>query len=248
MRILLFCLAVLFGTHIHAQSPSPWTEADAARYARERTDSTLWDMPRLAEDLSFSFDSLEVVPPLVNLASPVPEYDWGYVSSRLTSLDLAGRRINGVTYAYAYDEYRPAPTDDSLAYYYTYFTIYVLSDSVHLDQRMSSVISRNYPHYLAAGKQVTEIGDVSYVQLSLAAGANLALVARQYFDLHQGRTILVAPLRDGSLRFLQLMASPEWLRSGQAGDAYNAGMIEDFERTLEADPQVIDFFTQPGSL
>ncbi len=239
---------MILSTRVRAQAPAPWTDADAARYARERMDSSLWDMPRLVDDLSFSFDSLEVAPPLVNLASPVPEYDWGFVSSRLTKLELTGKRIDGITYAYAYDAYRPAPADDTLAYYRTYFTIYVLADSAHQDQRMSTVISRNYPHYLATGKQVTSIGEVSYVQLSLAGGENLAVVSRQYFDLRQGRTLLVAPLEDGSLRFLQLRVSPESLRTGEASEPYNAAVIEAFEQRLLADPEVVKFFTQPGIL
>ncbi|WP_116106876.1 hypothetical protein [Lewinella sp. IMCC34191] len=243
-RLIFLCL--IFGPSIIAQTP--WTDSDAARYARERTDSSLWDMPRLMEDLSFSFDSLDVPPPVVTLPSPVPQYNWGYVSSRLTALEVPGKTVQGITYAYAYDAYRPASSEDSLAYYRTYFTIYILTDSAHVEDRASAVISRNYPHYLAAGKQRTAIGDVSYVQLSLADGGNLALVSRQYFDLHQGRTILVAPLRDGSLRFQQLRESPEWLRSGREGEVYNAGVIADFERSLAAKSEIMEFFTQPGSL
>ena len=247
MKTLLFCLSVFVGTSVHAQSPAPWTDADAARYARERTESTLWDMPLLADDLSFSFESLEVAPPVINLPSPVPEYD-GAASLLPTQLELPGKRVRGTTFAYVHDAYRPAPANDPLAYYETAFTIYILVDSLYAEEAIGLVLSRNAPHYVAAGKQRTAVGDVSYVEVSPASGENLAIVSRQYFDLRQGSTVLVTPLHDGSLRFMQLADSPGSLRTGEENEAYNATAIDAFEARLEADPAVIEFFTQPGSL
>ena len=60
--------------------------------------------------------------------------------------------------------------------------------------------------------------------------------------------ILVAPLGDGSLRFLQVADSPGWLRSGGDAEGFNSATIEAFENELEENPQVIEFFTQPGVL
>ena len=44
--------------------------------------------------------------------------------------------------------------------------------------------------------------------MQMADGQNFAIVAQRYFDLTQGRTLLAAQQKDGSLRFLQLDLSP----------------------------------------
>ena len=248
----LFVLTVCICTRVPAQiRDSVWTQADAADYATRHNDSTTWDMERFADDLTHKTDTAwtyRLKPALHPLPIPVPAYDWGYVNMRITELAIPGRTILGATYAYAYDQYRPKPAGDSLAYYGTFFNILILTDTVGDDTRALMINSRNAPHYLGTGKQLTSAGPVEFAQLSLASGENFALISQQYFDLRQGRTVLVAPLRDGSVRFLQLADSPESMRSGAAGDAYNNEVIQAFQQQLEMDPRVIAFFTQAGTL
>ncbi|WP_420457900.1 hypothetical protein [Neolewinella sp.] len=249
---LLLALTVCSCTRVLAQMlDSVWTQADAADYVTRHNDSTTWDMELFAEDLAHESDTVwarSLKPALSPLPTPVPGYDWGYVSMRITELDIADKTILGATYAYAYDQYRHKPTEDSLAYYGTFFNIFVLTDTVGDNTRALMVNSRNAPHYLGTGKQLTSIGPVEFAQLSLASGENFAIVSQQYFDLRQGRTVLVAPLRDGSVRFLQLTDSPESMRSGAAGEEYNNAVIQAFQQQLEMDPRVIAFFTQAGTL
>lgn len=248
------CLCTCVPAQLNAQHHPPdsvWNEEDAARYARERMDSSLWNMERFAEDLKFSQDAEfagGLTVPLYDLPSPVPDYDWGYVNMRVTELDLPGKTVLGATYAYAHDEYRPMPVGDTAAYYRVYFNILVLTDTLGDDTRALYINSRNAPHYLGSGKQLTSIGPIEFVQLSLASGENIALVNQRYFDLRHGRTILVAPMKDGSLRFMQLEQSPESLRAGADADSWNSEVIADFEARLEADPTVRKFFLQAGSL
>ena len=250
--LLLLALTVCICTRVPAQiQDSVWTQADAADYVIRHNDSATWDMELFAEDLADENDtawSQSLEPALHPLPTPVPAYNWGFVNMRITELKIADKTILGATYAYAYDQYRHKPTEDSLAYYGTFFNIFVLTDTVGDNTRALMVNSRNAPHYLGTGKQLTSIGPVEFAQLSLASGENFAIVSQQYFDLRQGRTVLVAPLRNGSVRFLQLADSPESMRSGAAGDEYNNEVIQSFQQQLETDARVIAFFTQAGTL
>ncbi|CAH0999109.1 hypothetical protein LEM8419_00405 [Neolewinella maritima] len=251
MKYVSLLLALFLCTCVPAQtvSDSLWTPQDAARYARNRADSSLWDRELLSlEPSAYRYDSTEVQPALSFWPIPVPAYDYGYGSVRTTVLRVAGRSIFGSTMAYAHGPYRPHPMEDSLAYYQTSCTIYILTDRPDDDSGTFHLVSRNYPHYLTTGKRLTSVGEVDFVQMSLADGANFAIVNQRYFDLAYGRTILAVPLQNGSMRLLQLEDSPESLRAGAEHQEWNQAHIEAFERRLETDPQVIAFFTQVGVL
>lgn len=253
MRTSLLCtFTVLLCTCVRAQkADSIWSEADRLRYAREHADPGSWDMDLLKEDLVNSHDTAFVrrlSPALHNMPAPVPPYDWGFVNMRITELSIAKKTILGATYTYAFDQYRPRAMADSLAYYRNYFNIFVLTDTVGDGTRALMINSRNAPHYLGTGKQLTSVGPVEFAQMSLASGENFAIICQRYFDLQFGRTVLVAPFKDGSVRFLQLDDSPESLRAGTGSDEYNGEVIKAFQKRLSRDERVTSFFTQAGTL
>ena len=163
MKASLLCtLAIVLCTCVRAQTTdSLWTDADAANYAREHSDPNNWDMERFTEDLADSQDSTYrqmLSPALYNLPAPVPTYEWGFVNMRITKLSIADKTILGAAYTYAYDQYRPRPVGDTISYYRPYFNIFVLTDTVGDGTRALMVNSRNAPHYLGTGKQLTSVG------------------------------------------------------------------------------------------
>ena len=221
-----------------------WTDQNQRDHIQKGQDAQNWDLEMLKEDIEFSGDTWPTQPAITEYPSPVATYDWGYVSLRNIQLPLEGKHIVGSSIAYAKDAYRQSKLLDSTHYYIPYFNILILTDRPEPIMRKTAIISRNYPHYLSTGTQKTNQGKVDWVQMSLASGANFAIISQRYFDLRFGATILVAPLKDGSLRFLQLDLNP---------DSYNLETIQKednvvqlFLNQLANDSQVIDFFSQPN--
>ncbi len=72
------------------------------------------------------------------------------------------------------------------------------------------------------------VGDVDWVQIALANDNNWAIINKRIFDLKFGTSILVAPQKDGSLRFLQLPAPGSYQQSNQKQffDEYVAGLAK----------------------
>jgi hypothetical protein len=249
MRVSSFFVFLVACTCVRAQTAERvWLEEDAARYARERSDSTLWDREQLLQDLQYGYDPSELRPALSDLPAPVPAYDYGYVAMRPTTLTIGEVHIEGITLAYAFGPYRPAPEGDTAAYYATHFTLYVLTDRPDRDSATHHVSSRNYPHYLATGTWRTSVGDVDYLNMQLASGESWAVVSQRYFDLRFGTTLLAAPLTEGSLRLLQLADTPGIVNRGSFQDAVTNRRLADFEARLEQNDRVRTFFTQAGVL
>lgn len=250
MRLLLLLAFTTFlCTGVRAQKKTkPWTDTDAAEYARRANDSTSWDKELFKLDLEYAEDLATYPLGLNGQPSPVPAYDWGYVSSRPLELEVTGKRITGHSLAYAYDEYRIRPAGDTAAYYGTACNLLFLTDAGEEDPGNNMIVSRNAPHYLATGRMATSIGAVEWVQMQLADGSNFVIIAQRYFDLRQGRTILVAPQKDGSLRFLQLAVSPEGMRTLKDGKAANKEALRTYYASLLEDERVVPFFMATGNL
>lgn len=225
-----------------------WTKKDAARYAQQHNDSTTWNLKMLADDLEWAkeIDSSRVG--IASFPSPVPHYDWGYVSSQTLKLSVPPKRIVGYSLAYAHDAYRPRLPQDSSAYYFTAANLFFLTDAPKEETASCTIVSRNAPHYLATGLTPSSIGDIEWVQMHLADGNSFVIIAQRYFDLRQGETIIVAPRQDGSLRFLQLKASPGSVLSGGFSNPINEARREQFQATLSNDERVKEFLLAKDNL
>lgn len=247
--LLLLAFTTLLCTCGRAQkTPKPWTTADAANYAHRANDSTTWDQELFAGDLEWADEMAEHPLGINGQPSPVPAYDWGYVSSTPFFVEIAGKRLAGHRLAYAYDDYRPNNAGDTSAYYFTAATLLFLTDSEEQYPGTDMIVSRNAPHYLATGQMATSIGPIEWVQMNLADGDNFAIIAQRYFDLKQGRTIVVSPKKDGSLRFLQLDYSTEGVRSGKEHREYNKAALKAFKNRLTTDDKLLELLRQTGNL
>jgi len=124
----------------------------------------------------------------------------------------------------------------------SYLNLFILTDDPAPEQNSKSMSSRNYPHVLSTGKQKTSVGEVDWVQTGLADGSNYLIINQRIFDLNFGRTILVAPQKDGSLRFMQIEAPASYASSGSKG--FYSSIIN----KLENDEQVVEFFTNEHTI
>jgi len=230
-------------------SQALWSENDKAIYAIQRSDTSLWDMEQFEGDLQFPND-WPTEPAISDYPSPVPSYDWGYGYLNNIKIEVNGRIIEGKSVGFAKDKYREHLLIDSSDLYINYFNIFIATDLSEDEASSNHISSRNYPHYFSSGKQKTSKGSVDWVQLSLADGANIAVVSQRYFDLNCGRTILAQPLKDGSLRLLQIRDS--------IGSISYDNLIQDESSTrdpkseylnrLSQNKKVISFFSELDNL
>ena len=88
-----------------------------------------------------------------------------------------------------------------------FFTIVVLTDfvdAVNFTHVSVHMISRNNPDYIAGGFFKTKKDEIDFTAFITASRDEFAIVNMRLFNLKYGRTILIAPQKDGSLRSMQL--------------------------------------------
>jgi hypothetical protein len=223
-----------------------WTMKDREVYAHRNDDSTKWDLETLQNDLEVRKNvSWPTKPAISDFPSPVAKYDWGYAAILNLSLEIDDKHITGHSVGYYKDKYNKHLFKDDKDSYLIRFNILILTDLPQPEMRAAQVVSRNYPHYLSTGKQKTSLGEVDWVQMTLANEENFAIVNQRYFDLAYGKTILVAPQKDGSLRILQLQDSPNTIAGIDEGSQKK---INDFIQKLRGDKKVVDFFSNTNTI
>ncbi|MEM9930061.1 MAG: hypothetical protein AAF840_09595 [Bacteroidota bacterium] len=237
LTLLLFTL--LSTCALAQKSNRPWTDADARAYAHRNDNPLNWDTLMLREDLEGHLEPpyWPTQPAISEIPSPVADYDWGYCALRPLETTLGGQAVKGINIAYARDAYREEDFTDPDSFYETYCTLIFLTDWPQSSNSANHIVSRNYPHYLATGKKRTSTGDIDWLQMNLADGQNFVVISQRYFDLHFGRTILVAQQKDGSLRFLQVEASP-----GEVDQKGQLAGLEGYFQSLANDDKVASFF------
>ena len=215
--LILLCLTVLF-TNCHNNEKkeqkinqafdSLWAYSDRKAYSLRNVDSTNWDMEMLLADIESNKKySWPTKPAISSFPSPVAKYgskigDTG-VGTFLGGLELEieGKLLRGVVVGYQRDKYRKVIDPNDL--YGIKFNLLWVVEDLSYENGSNTVVSRNYPHYLSTGKQKTKLGNIDWIQMTLADGSNFAIINQRYFDLEFGKTIIIIPIKDGSLRFYQ---------------------------------------------
>lgn len=219
--LLLYCLTVLFTNchekekeeqKINQKSDSLWTYSDRQEYSLRNIDSTNWDMELLMVDIEGNKRySWPTKPAISGFPSPVAKYGTKIGQSGVGTFlgglefEMEGKLLRGTIVGYQRDKYREVADPNDL--YAIKFNLLWVVEDLGYENGAKTVVSRNYPHYLSTGKQKTRIGNIDWVQMTLADGSNFAIINQRYFDLEFGKTIIITPLKDGSLRFHQSNAS-----------------------------------------
>lgn len=224
---------------------SLWTYADRRAYAMSRTDSTKWNREMLNRDLEFhkSYD-FPIKPAISDYPSPVPTYPkWAGCLLAPFKLEIGDKLMQGACAAYLKDKYRELenPNDS----YKVKFNILWLTDESDIEMGDSHVLSRNYPHYMSTGKQKTTQGEIDWVQMDMADGTNFAIINQRYFDLNFGKTIVVIPFKDGSLRFLQLNETIDSFSDNPFDEAAK-NKIKAFYEELQQNKKVLKILSNPN--
>jgi hypothetical protein len=115
-----------------------------------------------------------------------------------------------------------------------FFQILVLTDTIdneNYNLNKSISISRNHPDYLGQGFVKTKNNRIDYLAFQTAENNSYAIINSRIFDLHYGKTILIAPQKNNTLKSLQIK-SPE----------LTSGSILTYANKLTTDKKVIEFF------
>ncbi len=218
-----------------------WNWKERKVWVERQNDPRTWNMDVFHEDLSFvtgeSYKSLPIKPAITWMPTPHPEYsNWGGALSQVP-LDIEDKAISSALFTWGNFRENRAMFEKPSHQRATYLNLHVLTDAENLKNKTNNYSSRNFPHVLVTGKYKTSVGDIDYVAMGLADGNSYAIIGQRIFDLNFGRTILVAPQKDGSVRFLQMDGAPKSFLKAQTHEVFRK-----YHHDLQADPKVIEFF------
>ena len=221
-----------------------WTNTLANQHYKNRNDSLTWDMEMLKRDVDEEQSGFLPPFPIKVGAFPVPHYDL-LGKETFKGLINGGRNItiedkNLIFSAFSVKRNSLNKSELANRSDEVFFTIITLTDTVdtlNYNLAGSIIISRNHPNYIGEGFIKTKENRVDYVAFKTVEKQSYAIVNMNLFDLSFGNTILVAPQKDSSLRFLQID-----LGKNQMQDLEEE--IDTWLRTKRASA----FFLNPGNI
>ena len=110
--------------------------------------------------------------------------------------------------------------------------------NINAENFQVNVVSRNHPDYLGQGMIKTKNEKIEFVAFITAERKQFAIVNSRLFDLELGRTILIAPQKDGSLRSMQI-------KSEEIIDFKN---LKNYNQSLINDKKIIEFFNSENTI
>lgn len=242
--ILLFILTVISSESFGQDTIKVWNEFQKY-HIRNQEDSTTWNKELLQRDIGDSLTNKKEKP-FPKGAFPVPRYELaGYFRYKGAGSSVGNYpSYNGkkLTYHY-YFKGKTEATKELLNERpdEAFFIIVALTgnaDTAKGSSGSTHIFSRNNPDVLCEGYFTAQNNDeLGYLAFITGDREEFAVVNMKLFNLKNGRTILVAPQKDHSLRFLQI-STP--LISGSE--------VQGFLNKLLEQNKIKDFFLRKGSL
>jgi len=214
-----------------------------------REDSTKWDLEMLRSDLGNKINDSGL--PFTSGVFPVPAYDllakesfkgvgnFGFPGGEEAELRIDDKTILFNSFFVGANVFNQNHVEDDRKNE-SFFHIIVLTnyvDTVSYAHLSSEIVSRNHPDYIGQGFYKTKESKVDYSAFITGDRNAYAIINMRLFDLKNGKTILIAPRKDGSLRSMQVK-SPQ-LSSEQ---------IEGYTIRLLENEKVKAFFTASGNI
>lgn len=207
MKITFISLIFFFSTSflVAQNNDFKWSDKEKLEKIKNLQDSTKWDKKLFLEDLN------EKRPKISNENMnfgiyPVNSYKQGLESGINSERNYFGKKL---FWNYFTSEKNIVNKDFLKGKNNeVFFAIIILTDLLNFSEEnynMSShVISRNYPDKVGSGILKTKNNSIEYIAFLTGDRKQFALVNLRLFDLDQGRLILIAPQKDGSLRSMQI--------------------------------------------
>lgn len=214
-----------------------WNLEKAKKQALDFNSSDTWDTKTLEMEIGYidALTSLDF--PFFTSPFPTPEYESPGNGNSSIETEIGGKKIIGHTVIIGRGEHSEHLFKTITDEYITYFTILTIADSLKTENPVIAT-SRNHPHYLAQGSlNKSSKSRVDWVAIQLADKNAYSIVNARIFDLRVGRLILVAPQKDGSIRFYQTQAP-----------TMNLNEREKFIENLKTQPKAIAFFSDHNNI
>lgn len=203
-----------------------WNKTLEEKHLKNRQDSSTWDTELLKRDIE---GNKERIPkPMRYGAFPVPKYELlGKESFKGVGNggNFSGVDVNGKKILYSYFLVnKNALTQDFVGnkpneVFFTIVTLTDFIDTINYTHAGVQVISRNNPDYIGQGFFRTRNDEIDYTAFLTANRDEYAIINMRLFNLKNGRIILIAPQKDGSLRSMQI--NPPILNDQELNDYIN---------------------------
>lgn len=219
-----------------------WNTQKRKMHLNNRNDSTAWDMKMLKddrEDIDFgNFGPFQLG------VFPQPKYDLigkgsfkgvGVVSGEFEVKNRTVLMRGFFVKENALNKERLRGRNDDV-----FFQVIVLTDTidnVNYNLAQSLVLSRNHPDYLGQGFIKTKTNNIEFMGFTTAEKEAYAIINTRVFNLRFGRTILIAPQKDKTLRSLQIDSPP-----------LTSEAITTFTEELIKENKVLAFFQDSGNI
>lgn len=236
---LLLLVTFLNTSFLYSQTNEfKWGEKEKLEKIKNLQDSTQWNKAMFFEDLNQKQNPLGQQ----NMdygVFPVNKYKQGLGTGTNADRNFFGKTLfwnyffsekNSVNESYLKEKNSEV-----------FFAIVILTDTLDFTNEKynasNGVVSRNYPDKLGRGILKTKNNSIEYIAFLTGDRKQFALVNLRLFDLDQGRLILVAPQKDGSLRSMQIQMP-----------LIEAENINEHIRSVITENEVKKFFLNTGNI
>lgn len=239
IKLLILILTVNFSSCSNNKEKLPieniWTDEMAKRHIANREDSSKWDWKIFESDLMSNTNNLGLL--FSSGVFPVPKYDilvvnsfngvgnFGYPGGEGLELKIDNKTILFNSFfvgVNAFNEnYVGENKKDEVFFHIVILTDFI--DTTNYSHLLSEIISRNHPDYIGQGFYKTKKNKIDYTAFITADRNAYAIINMRLFDLKYGKTILITPQQDGSIRSLQIK-SP--ILSKDEIENYTKGLLE----------------------
>ena len=219
-----------------------WNNLKREQYLNNRNDSTTWDNEMLDNDKQLI--GVGELGPFELGVFPVPKYEllgkgsFKGLGNKNEDFKVGDKTVVMNSFFVAKNEInkeRLGDKDNEV-----FFQLLVLTDTLDTENynlNKSIAISRNHPDYVGQGFVKTKSNTIDYVAFDTAEGESYAIINTRLFNLNFGKTILIAPQKDGTFRSLQVK-SPE----------LTSKTIEAYTKELVNENKVKIFFTDKNNI
>lgn len=238
ISILSSCGSLLEkGKSADAEQDSYWNMEKAKKQAVNFNSPGEWDTETLRMEVDNLAKNAPSDLPLYRSPFPTPHYSSPGNGNGPEETEIGGKRIIGHNVIIGKGEHSEHLFTNPDDEFVSYFTVLTIADGEKTENPINAT-SRNHPHYLSQGSLNTSTKSrVDWVAVQLADKSAYAIINERLFDLKLGRIILVAPQKDGSIRFYQTDTPP-----------LNSSERKKYIENLKSDKLTVDFFTAQGSI
>lgn len=247
--VVILCLIIVSGCNVDKASKAEkdevktnWSHQKREQYLSNRNDSAAWDNQMFSNDKQLI--GIGELGPFELGVFPVPKYEllgadsFKGLGNKSGDFQIGDKTIIMNSFFVGKNELNKARLNDRTDD--LFFQILVLTDTLDTENynlNKSIAISRNHPDYLGQGFVKTKTQTIDYVAFTTVENTAYAIVNTRLFDLNFGKTILIAPQTDGTLKSLQIK-SPD----------LTSNSVMEYTFTLKNKPKIIKFFNNKETI